>query len=589
MNAAELSAALAARAADVAAMLLPAGKRHGREWRVGSVEGEAGQSMVVHLSGDRQGQWHDFEKGEGGDLLDLFAAVHRTSLADAMDEARRYLGVRPEPKLETFAKTYRRPARNPDHRRPDDAVKAWLLSRGLTDLTIAAFKVAAEGDDVAVFPYIRGDELVNLKRRSIVEKRKMWQEKDAEPCLFGWHLIGERCRTLAITEGEIDAMTLHQVGIPAVSCNAGAGNHQWIETDWDRLQQFSEILICYDADEPGQKGAREVAARLGIERCKIVRFPNAKDANEFLTNGAPVDAFRHAISMAQTLDPDELVSVERFTQDVIEAFYPPDGAKFDPCLRIGVDHEWFRFRPGEVTVWTGHTGHGKSAALGLVSMGLMEQGEKFVVFSGEMSPKRLLARMARQATGMDNPTIEYIKRVQTWLARSMWIFHVEGVANSERMLEVFRYAHRRYGVTHAIIDSLMMLEDVPEEGRGALEKQRLFMVLLHAFTDTTGVHAHLVAHPRKTDDEKNAPNKQQVSGSGKIVALADNEIAVWARLRDESEEDDGKPDAKVEVNKQRNGDVQHRTIWLWYDQRSLQHCPTSQRRPRRFAQEEPSA
>jgi hypothetical protein len=35
---------------------------------------------------------------------------------------------------------------------------------------------------------------------------------------------------VAITEGEIDAMTLHQVGIPALSVNAGAGNHQWIET-----------------------------------------------------------------------------------------------------------------------------------------------------------------------------------------------------------------------------------------------------------------------------------------------------------------------------------------------------------------------
>ena len=38
-------------------------------------------------------------------------------------------------------------------------------------------------------------------------------------------------------------MTLHQVGIPALSVNAGAGNHQWIENDWSRLDRFSEILI----------------------------------------------------------------------------------------------------------------------------------------------------------------------------------------------------------------------------------------------------------------------------------------------------------------------------------------------------------
>ena len=47
----------------------------------------------------------------------------------------------------------------------------------------------------------------------------------------GWHLIGAKQRQIVLTEGEIDAMSLHQVGIPALSVNQGAGAHQWIEFD----------------------------------------------------------------------------------------------------------------------------------------------------------------------------------------------------------------------------------------------------------------------------------------------------------------------------------------------------------------------
>ncbi|MBI5136850.1 MAG: hypothetical protein HZA24_05875, partial [Nitrospirae bacterium] len=43
---------LAERAETVAAHLLPNGRRDGHEWRCGSVRGEAGNSLAVHLSGD---------------------------------------------------------------------------------------------------------------------------------------------------------------------------------------------------------------------------------------------------------------------------------------------------------------------------------------------------------------------------------------------------------------------------------------------------------------------------------------------------------------------------------------------------------
>lgn len=132
---------------------------------------------------------------------------------------------------------------------------------------------------------MRDAVLINYKLRNVSEKKDMQQAGGAEPCLFGWHLIDPKARSIAITEGEIDAMSLHQCGIPAMSVNAGAGNHQWIENDWEKLERFSEILVFFDNDEAGNKGAAEIIHRLGAERCKRVQLPT-KDANEWLMQGA---------------------------------------------------------------------------------------------------------------------------------------------------------------------------------------------------------------------------------------------------------------------------------------------------------------
>ncbi len=577
MNARELSEALARRAGDVCVKLLPHGKKVGAEWKAGNTRGDAGDSLSVRLTGSKAGVWRDFATDEGGDLLDLWAACFGMTLADAIQEAHRYLGVSLEPAMQGPARVYRRPDR-PAAKRPANAALDWLHARGLTDQTIAEFKVAADGD-VVVLPYLRDGQLVNIKRRSITDKR-MWQEKDAEPCLFGWHLLNPMARTVAITEGEFDAMVLHQVGIPALSVNQGAGNHQWIESDWVRLEQFSEILLCFDADAAGQKGVREVANRLGMDRCRIVTFGEHKDANDALLAG--FTDWQRAIRDAAVLDPDELVNAGRFIDDVVAEFYPAEGGQTYPVLRLSMDQPWFRFRPDEITVWTGHNGHGKSLLLGLVQLGLIEQGERFCVFSGEMPPVKLLKRMARQATGLEEPSIPYLRHCLRWISESTWLFNVQGSANSVRMLDVFAYAAKRYGVTHFVVDSLMMLEDVPEDGKGSLEKQRLFMVALAAFAKRHHVHVHLVAHPRKAENERHAPGKQDVAGSGKITNMADNHFSVWAALRDEEEGQTDDFDAKLELNKQRNGDTQHRTIYLWFDKASQQHTITSRRQPRRF-------
>lgn len=580
MNAKELSERMSNQAESLATYLLPNGKRRGREWKVGSVDGEEGDSLSVCVQGAKCGVWKDFHGGKGGDMLDLWMAVRGSTLPEAMKDAAEYLGIRDTmPANQPPPKTYTKPEK-PRGKLAQGRALEWLTSRGLTAETIAAFKIVEQkrGEKVyALFPYFsESGEYINGKSRNIDEKKDMRQEADAMPCLFGWHLIDPKQRTIAITEGEIDAMTLHQMGIPALSCNAGAGNHQWIESDWERLERFSEIIIFYDCDESGEKGAREVIQRLGPERCRRAQYTyEAKDANDMLQKGCERSDFIEVMDSAKSMDPEELRAISDFIGDVKASFYPVEGAARPPRLYLDQEFSWFEFRGGEVTLWTGINGHGKSMLLSQVSLGLMRQGEVFTVFSGEMQPARQLKRMVKQATGLDRPAGPYIDAVGAWLADKCWVFNQVGMAKIDRLLEVFTYAHRRYGSTHFVIDSLMTT-DVPDDGPRANTAQKEAIAKLCGFAKQFNVHVHLVAHPRKGRDETAGPGKMDVAGSGHLTNGVDNIFSVWKAQKDEAKPDDtGERDAKLELMKQREDGVQNFSLSLWFNKASMQYRSSS--------------
>lgn len=588
MRAGEVSDALASQVDSVAAYLLPNGKREGREWCVGSVAGEGGKSLKLSLSGARAGRWKDFATDQGGDLIDLWAATRGVDLRTAINEAKEYLGIREE-RIENKRRVYSRPSREGVSRLPPQIAEWLRVVRKITEPTVEAFKLAAR-NGALMFPYLRDGELVAAKYRKVPAK-EFFVDADCEPCLFGWQALPGSVRSVVICEGELDALAFREYGVHALSVPFGGGKGakqaQWIEAEFDRLAMFDTLYLALDNDGPGRDATEEIVARLGRERCRIVKLPR-KDANECLIDGVPKADVHQAIADAVTLDPDELRSAADYEDELVLEF---EGAcEPEPGIRLPWEkvHDQLVLRMGEVSIWAGYSGHGKSEIAGHLTAGAIKADWRACVASMEFRPRKWLKRLVRQATAQSAPSLPYVRYVANWFRERLWVFDRTGNAKAQKVLEVFEYAARRYGVKLFVIDNLSKCGFAEDDYNG----QKAFVDQLTDLAKRMDAHIALVHHLRKTESEDKPGGKMDVLGGGGITNMADTIVNVWrnkpkekamrklklaepqteeARKKLDAEEQElrAKPDCILNCHKQRNGEHEP-VILLWFDRGSHQ-------------------
>lgn len=560
LSARDISQKLANAAEPFTKWIFPNGDKNGNDWCVGSLDGSKGKSLRVCLSGDKAGVWADFAGNDRGDLLTLIGKVKNLNLVESIKVAKEWLGIR-DPENVVPRKNYSRPQPPKTHQLNYNgpAFKYLTQERGMDEETIRQFKVydSNNGEAVAFPSYSPDGKLENvshifLKREN--GKKKVLQEKGCAPSLFGWQSFTEGEREIIITEGQIDAMTWTQCGYAALSVPNGAENHDWIEYEWDKLQQFDLIRLSFDDDASGKKAIKEVAARLGFHRCMILRLTGFKDANEALQKTQSLTPFFEAMRNERPMSPEQIRSPFEYRDKVQEKFFPKDGVKpgFWPELFNGE----LGLRPGEVTIWTGVAGHGKSVLLTQMILEAVHAGHKSSIASMEMRGESTLHRMLCQSEMMDSIRSENIDTALQWLSGRLWIYDLLGNVSPKAMLDLMEYSWARHGVTSFVIDSLMKCS----VGSDDYDGQRVFLNDLCTFAKSHDAHIHLVAHARKGKDETEKPGKLDVRGSSDIINQADNILTVWRNKEKEQKryaqqlpdkEADEMPDTLVYCNKQR--------------------------------------
>ena len=243
-------------------------------------------------------------------------------------------------------------------------------------------------------------------------------------------------------------------------------------------------------------------------------------------------------------------------------------------------HDLIALRGGELTIWAGINGHGKSQVLNQICA-LTCSVEKWLICSLEMPLKKTMNRLLRQMSGLSNPSDSYIDQLIDKTADRVWIYDQIDTVPSERIIAMIHYASQKLGIQHIIIDSLVKC------GMGVddYNAQKNFVDKLAWAAKRYNIHIHLVHHIRKGESEEKLPDKFDIKGAGEIGDLADNIIIFHRnkkkeRLVEKGEEvDEGMPDNVLYVAKQRHGSGREGRVGLYHHPASLQYVSAPNAKP----------
>lgn len=256
--------------------------------------------------------------------------------------------------------------------------------------------------------------------------------------------------------------------------------------------------------------------------------------------------------------------------------------------------ESFSFRSGEVTVWAGLNGSGKSMMTSQVALGLVKQKQRVCIASFEMKPKVTLKRMIRQFAGKSLESTNYqltpvqqkldaITRFKTFANNYMYFYDQQGTVRPEIIIAMCKYCAEELGITHIVVDNLMKCVSGEDNYNG----QKDFVDQLTSVARDYNIHIHLVHHIRKLANDEIRPSKSDLRGSSSITDQVDNVLILWRNKKKEHELQCGDttnidaPDALLMCEKQRNGE--HESWYdMWYHKDSQQFLDRSGGMPMAF-------
>ena len=255
-----------------------------------------------------------------------------------------------------------------------------IKDRGINSSSVNKYKVTVNTNPESqvghVYPYFddSGTHVANKVRRK-GEKAFYWEGDEGKCSLFGQQLFPAGGKAITLVEGECDALAGFQLTgsrYPCVSVKSASVAKRNCADQFEYLDSFQKIVICFDADVPGQKAALEVANLFAPGKVHILKLDKAKDANDYLINGWTrefVDEwFRAPVYM-----PDGLLvgSDPRLLEDIVEYKEPHS----IPYPWQGLNKALYGLRLSEFTLFTADTGIGKTTFMKEIEYALLNDDE----------------------------------------------------------------------------------------------------------------------------------------------------------------------------------------------------------------------
>ncbi|MCF8012650.1 MAG: AAA family ATPase [Clostridiales bacterium] len=441
----------------------------------------------------------------------------------------------------------------------DSQAMDYLNKRGFSTSTVRYFDLMVNKEGNIVFPYYDPDgQLTFLKYRpphkitSDYDGPKSWREKNTKPIFWNEDKIDIN-EPLVITEGEMDNLALYEAGVENVtSVPSGASDLTVLETSYDWIDQFNQIIIWPDQDEKGLKLLDNLATRLGKWRCRVVQS-DYKDANVHLYKEGEE-------SVCKAIDKAEDMAGGIVRVSEVDDYDPRDEERIQSTLPL-INEVTGGFGFGEVSIWTGKSGHGKSTFILNEIASALDQDYPVLLYNGEYTDSKIrywteLILAGDTNVGIDDSgkrDIPFVKssvrgHIREWYADSYFLYDTTQGDNIKELLETFKYAVGRYGCKLFIVDNLMKAV-FASRSSGNWDRYQLqseLVGMLVDFAKSFDVHVMLVAHPKKTDGK--IDDLRGISGHADITNRTDLVFSVK-----KIEEEEISKDKTLEYADRKNG------------------------------------
>lgn len=422
---------------------------------------------------------------------------------------------------------------------PKEPAVSFLESRGISEDIAKRYEITIKDhDNILAFPFF--DEIGNLVfikyRKTDFDKakdsNKEWCEKNCKPILFGMKQCNLDNKTLIITEGQMDSLSVAEAGFEnAVSVPTGAKGFTWVPHCWEWLHNFDTLIVFGDHEKGTITLVDELKTRLKFIRIKVVReedYKDCKDANDILRKygkeqikacieNAKDIPVQYVISLADVkdLNPFDLPKMKTGFRDLDELLY--GGLPF-----------------GGITLVTAKSGEGKSTLTSQMLLYAIEEGHKVFAYSGELPNAMFKSWMTYQAAGSEHVFKYRTKwgnegykvsdankqKIYEWFRDSIFIYSNENIEGDEKadILKITEDMITRFGTDVILIDNLMTgLDLMVSRDTDKYEKQSRFVKSLTRLALKYNVLILLVAHMRKNNYSMNG--NDEVAGSSDIINL----------------------------------------------------------------------
>lgn len=260
---------------------------------------------------------------------------------------------------------------------PEEFSYEYLPWRGISKDTMRFFdaktKVLPDGKPHSiVFPYA-GD--ATAKHR-LIDNKEFWSRGLINKAgLFGRDKFSSgSSRAVTIVEGETDTLSTYQMlgsKYPVLGVQSASTALRDCTLDYEYLNSFEKIYLCFDNDEPGRKALKQVSSLFNYSKVFYVSL-TLKDPTDYLQAGK-VQEFRNIWYNSKKFLPDNISSsVSDFLQTV----------KDDKIAR-GIAYPWPSLnertqgiRTSEVVLITAQEGVGKTEFIRSIEHKILKDHEE---------------------------------------------------------------------------------------------------------------------------------------------------------------------------------------------------------------------